>query len=151
MLLKLAPSVTAVSSLGRAPQRKAKMIVRCQASGGDDDFIEEHKSNMRELRKILLEKRKELERKRVAQFHQLRDSLKRNTANVGDMATNVHESVVTFAQSEMEFIKTVFPNSCGTSSESDMESTAEDMAQVEAEVVDPMDAKMDPSYEPPKN
>jgi len=138
-------------AMGKTLNRR---MVTCKSNHpiNDESFIEDHKSNMRELRKILLEKRKELERKRVAQFHQLRDSIKKNSSTVNELTANLQKSVSVFAEAEVEFLKSIFPNHCnGCGHESDVNESKESAETVEPEVMDSLDAKMDPSYEPPKS
>ena len=115
----------------------------------DNTFVNDHKAGIRELRKLLLEKRKELERKRVASFHHVKDSL-------GKSSDSVRDSLTTFAKSEIEFVKSLFPDKCNDHGEGDSDADVDGVSSTDSsnavtpQVVDPLDAKMDPDYEPPK-
>lgn len=126
-----------------------------EENNNENTFINEHKENMRELRKLLLEKRKELERKRVANFHQVKDAATKSANNMGDAANqsakNLRTSLTAFAQSEIEFVRSLFPEAwseagCCNKTQGDHISSTD---EVTPEVLDPLDAKMDPDYQPP--
>ena len=127
------------------------------ASGSEEsenNFVSEHKARMREMRKLLLDKRKEMERKRTASFHQVKESLGKSNAN--DAFASVKDTLATFAQSELDFINSIFPEisaqckKCVHPDAQDRPDQHENEKVIPEVMVDPLDAKMDPDYEPTK-
>lgn len=124
----------------------------------ENNFVSEHKARMREMRKLLLDKRKEMERKRTASFHKVKESLGKSNAN--DAFASVKDTLTTFAQSEIDFINSIFPEisaQCKKCVHPDAHDNDNENEEVIPEVMvdpldplDPLDAKMDPDYEPTK-